>query len=155
MKTIPVIVSRAQIDQTIGLLRQAGHQECVLLWLGQRDASSQRIEEVFLPLQERQFDYFVISRPGMAELMARLRTKGLYVVSQIHTHPGEAFHSPTDDKWAIVRHVGALSIVLPCFAMSTTLDNFLQQAAVFHLSASNAWKPVKPRQLSRRLIIIP
>jgi hypothetical protein len=87
--------------------------------------------------------------------MERLRTQGLYVASQVHTHPREAFHSLADDKWAIVRHVGALSIVLPYFGRSTTLENFLRQAAVFQLDSSNTWNQVSPELLSDELRIIP
>jgi len=35
------------------------------------------------------------------------------VAAQVHSHPDEAFHSKGDDEWAIVRHEGALSIVVP------------------------------------------
>lgn len=35
---------------------------------------------------------------------------------QVHTHPGRAFHSPTDDAWPIVHTPGFLSFVIPDFA---------------------------------------
>lgn len=155
MKITPVVISREQVNLTIKFLRAAGRNECVLLWLGRREQTSQRVEEVYKPLQEAQFDYFEIPRQGMAELMERLRQNGHYVLSQIHTHPGEAFHSPTDDRWAIVRHTGALSIVLPYFASQSTDRNFIEQAAVFYLDGSNVWRAVKPKQLARRLRITP
>ena len=112
MNINPVEISSAQIAETIQLLREAGRQECILLWLGRREHGLQRIIDVYKPVQEADRDYFEIPRQGMAVLMERLRTQGLYVVSQVHTHPELAFHSRADDKWAIVRHAGALSIVL-------------------------------------------
>ena len=36
---------------------------------------------------------------------------------QVHTHPGAAFHSPTDDAWPIVHLEGFLSLVLPDFGL--------------------------------------
>jgi proteasome lid subunit RPN8/RPN11 len=155
MKLSPVLISNDQIRETITVLREAGSKECVLLWLGRREPASQRIVEVYKPLQESEIDYFEIPRAGMAELMANLKAKSLYVVAQVHTHPCEAFHSPTDDRWAIVRHVDALSIVLPHFAKSTTVENFRKQSAVFYLSRANQWTLVKPRNLSRRFQIVP
>lgn len=37
------------------------------------------------------------------------------VLCQLHTHPGEAFHSIADDQGAITDEVGFLSLVLPQF----------------------------------------
>lgn len=36
--------------------------------------------------------------------------------AQVHTHPGDAYHSATDDRWPIVSQAGFLSIVVPFFA---------------------------------------
>jgi proteasome lid subunit RPN8/RPN11 len=155
MNTNPVEISSAQIGETIQLLRDAGRQECILLWLGRREQGLQRIINVYKPLQEADRDYFVIPRQGMAALMERLRTQGLYVVSQVHTHPALAFHSYADDKWAIVRHTGALSIVLPFFAESTTVENFMQEAAVFQLDASNRWNEVEKENVPEQLRVTP
>lgn len=149
-----VEISSVRISETIHLLREAGRKECVLLWLGRREAGVQRIVEVYRPLQKNSIDYFEIPREGMAALMERLRSQSLYVASQVHTHPGRAFHSPTDDRWAIVRHAGALSVVLPDFAKSTTVDNFLEQAAVYQLDSLNSWNEVRPTDLLAQLRII-
>jgi hypothetical protein len=151
MNINPVEISSAQIGKTIELLQQAGRQECILLWLGRREDGVQRVSDVYKPLQEADKDYFEIPRQGMAALMERLRTERLYVVSQVHTHPALAFHSPTDDKWAIVRHTGALSIVLPFFAESTTVENFLQEAAVFQLDSRNRWNEVTSENVREQL----
>jgi len=152
MSSTSVQISSAQIRETIKLFRKAGLRECVLLWLGRREQGIQHIVEVYKPLQNTSIDYFEIPRNGMAAL-DRLRTQALYVVSQIHTHPLEAFHSSADDKWAIVRHVGALSIVLPNFAKSTTLKNFLREAAVYQLDDANSWNAVSSEQMADHLRI--
>ena len=72
------------------------------------------------------------------------------IAAQVHTHPFEAFHSEADDRWAIVRHVGAVSLVVPYFATTTTPDNFLDQIALFSLDANNQWIEV-PNHLTRQL----
>jgi len=155
MNNTPVQISSGQIRETINLFRKVGQRECVLLWLGLREPGVQRIFDVYRPMQNSAIDYFEIPRQGMAALMDRLRTEGLYVVSQVHTHPHEAFHSTADDRWAIVRHVGALSIVLPFFARSTTPKNFLQQAAVYQLDVANVWNEVSSEQIPLHLGITP
>jgi len=155
MNTEYVEISCEGIEKSIHLFRDAGERECVLLWLGRREKGVQKIVDVYRPEQIGTVDYFEIPRNGMAELMTRLRVDGLYVVSQVHTHPKEAFHSYADDRWAIVRHVGALSIVLPRFALFTTADNFLEQAAVYQLDQSNDWIEVPSDLLHSKLRITP
>ncbi|MHC2297262.1 hypothetical protein ACVJBD_001468 [Rhizobium mongolense] len=80
-------------------------------------------------------------------LLAHLREKRLRVLAQIHSHPGRAFHSEADDEWAIVRHAGALSLVLPRFAQEATVDNFLGLAATYVLSTQNRWEEATGRAL--------
>jgi hypothetical protein len=36
---------------------------------------------------------------------------------QVHTHPEEAFHSPTDDEFPIIHKPGFLSLVIPDFGL--------------------------------------
>jgi len=148
-------ISSKHIEKSIQLLQDAGERECVLLWLGRKEKALQKIVEVYQPEQVGTMDYFEIPRNGMAALMVRLGMNDLYVVSQVHTHPGEAFHSYTDDRWAIVRHEGALSVVLPYFALSTTVENFLEQAAVYQLCRTNQWVEVRSGKLAQRLRIAP
>jgi proteasome lid subunit RPN8/RPN11 len=155
MKIDTVTISSNGIVETIRLLREAHGRECVLLWLGRREGGVQRVCDIHRPIQNASSDYFEIPRNGMAELMGRLRQRGLYVISQVHTHPEEAFHSRADDRWAIVRHEGALSIVLPWFASTATVQNFLEVAAVFQLSASNAWVAIGDSPLRGALRIEP
>ena len=150
-----VEISCEGIEKSIHLFRDAGKRECVLLWLGRREKGVQKIVDVYRPEQIGTVDYFEIPRNGMAALMNRLRVDGLYVVSQVHTHPKKAFHSYADDRWAIVRHVGALSIVLPHFALFTTADNFLQHAAVYQLDDSNDWIEVPADLVHSKLRITP
>lgn len=153
MRIEPVAISSKGIQETIRLLGEAHNRECVLLWLGRREDGVQRVCEIYRPIQNASADYFEIPRTGMAELMQRLRQRGLYVVSQVHTHPEEAFHSPADDRWAIVRHDGALSIVLPRFASTTTVQNFLEIAAVYQLNISNEWTLIQSTLLGNALRI--
>ncbi len=73
MNQTTVEISAVDIRKTIALLRQAGRRECVLLWLGRREAGVQRIVNVYRPLQESTIDYFEIPRAGILALMEHLR----------------------------------------------------------------------------------
>lgn len=152
MRTIQI--SNGLIDQTIDELQRGGAKghERVVLWLG-IPGDVVRVTEVFVPQQTTASDYFHISREGMAQLMRHLREGDLMIAAQVHSHPEEAFHSKADDYWAIVRHVGALSFVLPYFALETTPDSFVADAILFELTEHNQWIEVSKPDLFTRFAI--
>ncbi len=135
-------ISAGLVEQTVDVLRAASSVERVVLWLGRRQAMDVRVTEMFLPMQETEADYFRIPPAGMAELLARLSDRRLMVAAQVHSHPFEAFHSPADDRWAVVSHVGALSLVVPEFCRNTTATSFVVDAKVYRLAAVAHFVPV-------------
>jgi proteasome lid subunit RPN8/RPN11 len=132
---VPEIV----VAKTITSLRIAGARkhEQVVLWLGRRTSSHITVEEAFVPLQEAEADYFHIPSEGMTALLQHLGERRQMIAAQVHTHPHEAFHSAADDRWAIVRHEGALSLVVPRFCEDTDVGSFVRDAALFRLSPDN------------------
>lgn len=144
------------IEQSLAFLRGAGQlrKECVVLWLGKRNGDQIVVQEAYRPLQLARADQFRIPPEGMTELQARLRANRLMVAAQIHSHPKEAFHSKADDEWAIVRHFGALSLVVPRFAADTDLLNFLDRSKVYRFSESATWDEVPSPQVSKTCLTI-
>lgn len=139
-----VTVSQAHIETSIRAFRKAGEDdaECVVLWLGKRTATGLIVMEVYRPLQQAGADFFHIPDEGMTALMARLRELRGMVVAQVHSHPHAAFHSKADDEWAIVRHEGALSLVVPDFGIRTKTTNFWEKTKVFELSHGSEWTEI-------------
>ncbi len=144
MTTRVVAPARVLVPSLVAL-QEVGREgsECVVLWLAKRTADTINVEEVYKPAQVAAADVFRIPRESIAALFDVLRRGGLMVAAQVHTHPKDAFHSAADDRWAIVRHVGALSLVLPHFAQRTTPETFLEDAAVFRLSPDNEWRLIR------------
>jgi proteasome lid subunit RPN8/RPN11 len=137
-----VICTMAALGETIVRLRRGGDrgEERVVLWLARsvaRDPAS--VIEVYEPDQICAGNYFKLPAESMRLLMEHLRSTRRKVVAQIHTHPGEAFHSEADAEWAIVRHVGALSLVLPRFAERTTPSRFLDEVMIYEYSSDRQW----------------
>jgi len=151
--TIPVVVPAALVAASLEALQDVGRQqrECVILWLATREPTAIRVVDLYKPDQRAAEDFFQIPARSMRALFDVLRTRGLMVAAQIHTHPMSAFHSAADDRWAIVRHVGALSIVLPYFAQNTTPVTFFRDAAVFSLSKENEWVLVDPDDMESHI----
>jgi hypothetical protein len=146
----------ALVQTTLARLREAGqrHCECVVLWLGRPEGGLTCVEDAYLPPQTAKADMFHIPRAGMTALQAELRRRRLMVAAQVHSHPREAFHSRADDRWAIVRHESALSLVVPNFAIETTLSNFLDHTKVYRFSASAQWIEVPRPEVERSCLRI-
>src|SRR5690348_14633327 len=123
-----VMLSMSVVDTTLQLLQEFGERrcECVVLWLGRRTPAGVEVVEAWRPPQESESHRFYIPPAAMEELHDRLRRARLMVAAQVHTHPEEAFHSAADDRWAIVRHEGALSLVLPHFASRVNSPMFFE-----------------------------
>lgn len=129
----------------------AKRHEGVVLWLGKRERPTARITHVFEPLHRASIDFFHIPPQGMQQFMTYLEEHNVALLAQVHTHPAEAFHSLADDKWAMVRHLNALSLVLPNFAQHVSPRNFLTVAATFRLDEHNRWVRVQARELPQYL----
>ncbi len=141
------------LESTLEWLRQAGksNQEGIVLLLGRRgDDGDVAVLEAYRPEHSAEADRFHIPRESIAVLLEHLRCERLMVAAQVHSHPDAAFHSAADDALAIVRHVGALSFVVPRFARATTPENFLRESAVFELNSGNRWLRLSAETLERR-----
>lgn len=139
-----VICPVSVVEETLQHLKPAGGSghECIVLWLGRRELDRVRIVEVLRPEQTATRDRFRIPPLEMTKLMGHLRQKRLLIAAQVHSHPAEAFHSAADDEGAIIRHVGALSFVVPWFARDVSSSSFLLDAALYELQESNRWLEV-------------
>jgi len=144
-----LIVPKSIVEETLQYLLRGGERNCetVVLWLGRRGGPAEPVEQVYRPDQEVDVDYFRIPSEAVRTLMGHLRLNRLQVLCQVHSHPGEAFHSKADDKWAIVRHVGALSLVVPYFARRTTLPTFFEDTATYKLDQEDRWIEVPTEQV--------
>jgi hypothetical protein len=136
-----LFVSSSTLTETLSTLQEAGRRnsERVVLWLARCAGQVAEVECLWMPEQVAGYDYFEIPPKAMEQLFVKLRQHRWFVGAQVHTHPGRAFHSQADDRWAIVRHVGALSLVVPDFGLKTDTASFLEHTAVFSLSPQNKW----------------
>jgi hypothetical protein len=150
-----VYVTHDQITQTLHHLQEAGRRatECVVLWLAHSKADDVIVHTVYRPEQMAQADVFRIPPASMRTLLETLSEQELMIAAQVHSHPFEAFHSKADDAWAIVRHVDALSLVLPKFALNSSNASFLADAKVFRLTAANRWVGIENAEVDRWLKI--
>ena len=145
---------RDTLAATLAILRRGGErgEERVALWLSSAAPRAPApVVEVYEPDQTARADRFHLPPASMRALLDHLRASRLRIVAQIHTHPSRAYHSDIDAEWAIIRHTGALSLVLPRFAATTTPNNFLSQVATYERSAVGEWERRRNKGASARI----
>lgn len=115
------MVSHEILGQTLMALQRFGAEgyEGLVLWLGTVANNVATVERAFVPSQhaiagDEGMGYLVTS-DTLFELNVSLSQSGLRLLAQVHSHPGAAYHSHADDKYAIVTEDGGLSIVVPNF----------------------------------------
>lgn len=118
-----IFVTRSAIESTLKAMRHFGSHgyEVLVLWVGHIDSATgtARVAQAFVPDQkpisgEDGVGYFV-SGDTLFKLNRALSETGLRLIAQVHSHPGEAYHSEADDRYAIVTADGGLSLVVPDF----------------------------------------
>lgn len=123
----------------------AGVRESVVLWLGVSEAEVAWVQRIVVPHQVVGPRHFEVPLSERLNLAHELATSGQRLLVQLHTHPGGAFHSTIDDRLALPRHTGALSIVVPEFAAKWHGD--LEQVSVNYHLGEGVW-----RELSRQTV---
>lgn len=146
---IPLACTRAIIADTLRAIWDGGarNSEVLVLWLGKRADGLATVHDAYVPPQVADFDYFRLPPGAMVEIMAELQRRRLSIVGQVHSHPGRAFHSEADDRWAIVRHRGAQSLVVPHFGKGVSAENFLEHIAAYALTADDQWEEIPRRDI--------
>lgn len=84
---------------------------------------------------------FSVSAPAMAHIVRAAASRGLQVVGQVHTHPGEAYHSDGDEDGVRIAYTGYVSLVLPDYGRR--LPAF-DAAAIFMFRAPGGFVEIGP-----------
>ncbi len=130
-------VAAGVVANTFGVLRQCGIRalECVVYWTG--PSQEELVDEVVHPLHHSTAYGYAVDENWLTNFWGRLLLSGRSVKAQVHSHPGTAFHSATDDRWPIVSQSGFVSIVVPNFAAG---EPSLRDAWVGRLGEDGRWR---------------
>jgi hypothetical protein len=152
-----VVVPRGLADESQEHLRMMGAEGCegFALWAGVRDGTRFRVTETIIPEQEGlRYAEGVCVRVDGAELFRLnmyLYEHHLNLVAQLHSHPSDAFHSETDDTFPIATTTGALSLVIPNFAVD---DFSVDTCAVYRLFPVDGWTELSAFEASRLISVV-
>lgn len=123
-------------------MREAGMQrvEGVALFAGIEIENTFKIQKTIVPEQEAMSLedglLYSVDSDELHRINVWLYENEMSLIAQIHSHPGRAYHSSTDDAYPIVATVGGISVVVPDFA-SRAIE--LSNCAVYRLSLENEW----------------
>ena len=151
-----VLVDRSTIDELHAHLARVGRSgyEAVGFWVGTVEGAKANVTTAIMPGQTagalNRGLAVVISGEELFRMNRWLHQNGLRLIAQVHTHPSEAFHSETDDEYAVLSEVGGFSIVVPDFASAPFS---LRTAAVYRLDPQGIWQSV-PSEAARKLFRI-
>lgn len=145
------------LDESRAFLYMRGLAGCegTALWVGQPSGNTVMLTRLFVPEQ-----VCVQTEEGVA---VYLTEKAHYTLTdsldeserfyaRIHSHPGTAYHSETDDANAVLTHRGAISIVVPDFAVEP-ID--LARCAVYRLEHGQGWLRLSAHDIAETFRIIP
>ncbi|HEX6349158.1 MAG TPA: hypothetical protein VF160_07180 [Candidatus Dormibacteraeota bacterium] len=110
----------------------------MIWWIGPVDQPA-LIRDIVHPAHQAGYSSYEIDQQWLHTYWMELDKKRLSIRAQLHTHAGAAFHSKTDDEYAVVYTTGFLSIVLPRFALESTC---FDSAYVAELMPNGAFEQV-------------
>ena len=146
---VPVMrVERSLVRESALMLRELSDDrtEAVLLWAGVRHDALASVRRIVVPEFTSTSVHFEVSLEERIALASALAAEGEMVLAQLHTHPGPAFHSRADDRFALPRHTGAISIVVPDFAADW--DGDLEDVSVNVHRGAGVWRELASREVS-------
>jgi len=148
-----LIVSRTVLQQASAFLEDAGSwgSEGTGLIAGTASGSDAIAMRFVAPEQEAGIHptcWVQVTDRGKRTLATALQRDELWV-ARIHSHPGEAFHSPVDERNPGLTAVGSWSIVVPFFGLG--LRRGIGVCAVYQRS-QRGWDRLTARDVADRVI---
>lgn len=145
-------VSRDVVERTEDHLLSAGAagNEGLVLWAGQRTGRNVGVDTAIVPAQHaiRRETEVGVMVPGeeLHRINVWLHRNERLLLAQVHSHPGAAYLSDTDEAFTVVAVVGGLSIIIPDFARRGLN---LRDVAAYRLDADGHWAYVAAAELER------
>jgi proteasome lid subunit RPN8/RPN11 len=151
-----IVVPASALHHAHDFMRKVGElgYEGLALLVGRSSGQAFEVTDVWVPRQRvhqsEQGIGVVVDANELHRINVALYSERLEVAGQIHSHPTNAYHSDTDDDFAIANTVGAISIVVPDFA---TRAFRLDDCAVYRLALTGEWVELSVEAVMRLIEI--
>ena len=130
------------LERSFQHLRRCGdaRRECVVFWAGPLSEPG-HVDTVLHPRHAAAAGGYEVDPLWINELWLDLASRQQTIRAQVHTHPGAAYHSSTDDDFALVHTPGYLSLVIPDFARGAIS---LQGSYLTARDGEGDWREIDP-----------
>lgn len=151
-----ILVPYECAEHTYTFLRAAGKKslEGVALWAGRKEGNEFVVHYSVIPKQTsyklEEGLMYSVDGEELYRLNRWLHENRLLFIAQIHSHPGAAYHSETDDAFPIVTKEGCISIVVPDYA-TRPMDK--ADWAIYRLLPSKGWSHLAVDEVENLLYI--
>ncbi len=157
VKDVLHYVPRRLLDESRDFFYQRGLEGCegTALWIGRPAGSEVLLTRLFIPEQvciKTAYGIGVDLTERAHYTLTDTLEPGERFYARIHSHPREAFHSKRDDANEIITHKGALSIVVPNFAVDP-ID--LTQCAIYRLEHGRGWLRLNIGDVAKVFEVVP
>ena len=149
------------LDQTLAYFRGEGSSrfEGFTCWSGriETDRSASILHCAFPPDSNvGKHEFFAhLDLAATTSIAEQIRSRGEFLLAQLHTHPGRAFHSSVDDNHSISQRRGFLSIVVPRFGLRKFYGRqTLTGCSVNEHQGAGIWREWNSAEVRRRLKVI-
>lgn len=146
-----VKIPKSVLLVTEDALRYAGGKKCeaFILWAGTiKNEIEFHITRAILPEQVCYKSHLgmgvQIHSDELFRISKELYQKSELSIAQVHSHPGEAYHSEADDDIPLVTALGQFSLVIPFFCKDG-LKNFLH--IKFFRLFENGWTELTSKEI--------
>lgn len=148
------LIPHSVVYETELFFRTLPNSEAIAYWTGVFDGREAKIKSSIFPqmLSGRYEESF-----GRVDLNTAFAVGNLvhqrreFLMIQLHTHPFEAFHSLTDDRYPISHRVGFISIVIPFYGQLPLDDQRKWEA--FEYKGTGRWRHMPQMEVRKRFVI--
>ena len=127
------------------------NEEGMVIWSGVIERDSKVVRRCLHPEQRCTVSGVNIPVGEAQRINEILYEKGETLLAQVHSHPGAAFHSYTDNNFAITFTLGFISIVVPFFGQ-LGLSNFHRCGVWIH-EGYGKWRRLNEEEVKITLVI--
>lgn len=128
------------------------NEEGMVVWSGVVERDTRVVRTCLHPRQSCTVISVNVPVEEAQQINAALHEKGEILLAQVHSHPGDAFHSHTDDNFAITFTLGFISIVVPFFGQRGLSD--LCRCGVWIHEGFGKWRRLTEAEIKTALIIV-
>jgi proteasome lid subunit RPN8/RPN11 len=151
-----LLVPASVLEEARQVFEEAGShgQEATALLAGEVLGDDQRITRLLVPEQRASTGggcWVEVTETGKLQIAVTLSPNERWI-ARIHSHPGPAFHSATDNANPAITAEGSWSIVVPFFGLG--LRRGVKACAV-HRMEHGRWRLLGAREISSFVAVLP